>query len=768
MRSRTLSLTASSAAFYPEPKSALFAPSSPAPWRDLPSSIWLRPDPQPPQHLQCRCHGELATKCTAHVKMVLTVSPPCSVAAHMGQRSPYLLPSPSRDRAQFAMLEDQYCKDFVCCGISLENLHDLLQHIEENHAHAASDFEDIDCIDDDDDDLPIHFMDEDDVEMEDAAFGFGFSVQPQEEDPEMVYLRSQLAASLEAFKTSTNDSPQETPNPVLVAPVPRTPAAPTAGITVQDLFNASTSATPIVSRTASPFGGATPATPVRSGSTASTSALPYELPLIGRRSRPGASSTASPSMSRKGSASGLSATPASLLASGSVIAAPEAPSPHRLRDHHGAAAMHKVKLASEPPAAILPYNFDGPVQQIVSDGDSDMEEADEEERKRREKRKRKEQRKLEKAERKAAEAAKAAAAAAKQAAAEEQSSNRGRGLKRPRAASVERRDASPTPVRGMGLHLPPCPSAPQAPSMRASPAPSSGSSTPRRNSSMATATGYFETDAALTGFAPSAAAAAVPTPAPTPAAPATPAQAALSGPAAGVAASLLNAGPATVDQLFGPLVASLRSAMGFSAAAGGSRAGSPIPLSAANQSEADSIMAFLTGETTQPPPMLAAAGMQAPGASTFVSAAAPVPTAAAAQGKKKGAAARTLESPTSFASEGEEGEDGVNKDATTFAAPVVAAQTAGAVVADAGGDRPYRCKVEGCGKAYKNPGGLKYHVMHGHAEDTGDPEINNIIQKPYLCTVPDCGKRYKNLNGLKYHIEHAHADLLGVAGDMDY
>ncbi|KAJ3179263.1 hypothetical protein HDU85_004954 [Gaertneriomyces sp. JEL0708] len=77
-------------------------------------------------------------------------------------------------------------------------------------------------------------------------------------------------------------------------------------------------------------------------------------------------------------------------------------------------------------------------------------------------------------------------------------------------------------------------------------------------------------------------------------------------------------------------------------------------------------------------------------------------------------------------------------------------------------DRPYKCKVHGCTKAYKNPGGLKYHMQHGHCEDTGDPEMNNIIHKPYQCTVPDCGKRYKNLNGLKYHIEHAHISLLGA------
>ncbi|KND03118.1 uncharacterized protein SPPG_02179 [Spizellomyces punctatus DAOM BR117] len=106
---------------------------------------------------------------------------------------------------------------------------------------------------------------------------------------------------------------------------------------------------------------------------------------------------------------------------------------------------------------------------------------------------------------------------------------------------------------------------------------------------------------------------------------------------------------------------------------------------------------------------------------------------------------------------------------TPVIAPAAAGQTpmsydAMAMVTDDSqkDDRPYKCKVMGCTKAYKNPGGLKYHMQHGHCEDTGDPEMNNIIHKPYQCTVPDCGKRYKNLNGLKYHIEHAHISLLGA------
>ncbi|KAI8099797.1 uncharacterized protein BX664DRAFT_28001 [Halteromyces radiatus] len=71
-------------------------------------------------------------------------------------------------------------------------------------------------------------------------------------------------------------------------------------------------------------------------------------------------------------------------------------------------------------------------------------------------------------------------------------------------------------------------------------------------------------------------------------------------------------------------------------------------------------------------------------------------------------------------------------------------------------DKPYKCAVQGCDKAYKNPNGLKYHKEHGHCSLLED----NETPKPYQCTIGDCGKRYKNLNGLKYHIEHSHMAAL--------
>ncbi|KAF9904751.1 hypothetical protein BX616_001212 [Lobosporangium transversale] len=74
-------------------------------------------------------------------------------------------------------------------------------------------------------------------------------------------------------------------------------------------------------------------------------------------------------------------------------------------------------------------------------------------------------------------------------------------------------------------------------------------------------------------------------------------------------------------------------------------------------------------------------------------------------------------------------------------------------------DKPYRCQVSGCDKAYKNPNGLKYHNQHGHCSAAGLGDSEGPESRPYVCTFMDCCKRYKNLNGLKYHIEHSHPNL---------
>ncbi|KAI7861189.1 hypothetical protein BDC45DRAFT_493755 [Circinella umbellata] len=71
-------------------------------------------------------------------------------------------------------------------------------------------------------------------------------------------------------------------------------------------------------------------------------------------------------------------------------------------------------------------------------------------------------------------------------------------------------------------------------------------------------------------------------------------------------------------------------------------------------------------------------------------------------------------------------------------------------------ERPYKCQVDGCDKAYKNANGLKYHKAHGHCHEKQEDENELNAKKPYRCSIGICNKRYKNLNGLKYHIEHSH------------
>ncbi|KAI0016148.1 hypothetical protein F4780DRAFT_773073 [Xylariomycetidae sp. FL0641] len=89
-------------------------------------------------------------------------------------------------------------------------------------------------------------------------------------------------------------------------------------------------------------------------------------------------------------------------------------------------------------------------------------------------------------------------------------------------------------------------------------------------------------------------------------------------------------------------------------------------------------------------------------------------------------------------------------------------------------DKPFKCPVIGCEKAYKNQNGLKYHKQHGHQNqqlhENGDGSFSIVNpetsapypgetgmekEKPHKCEY--CHKRYKNLNGLKYHKQHSSA-----------
>ncbi|KAJ3196650.1 Transcriptional regulator of ribosomal biogenesis proteins [Irineochytrium annulatum] len=138
--------------------------------------------------------------------------------------------------------------------------------------------------------------------------------------------------------------------------------------------------------------------------------------------------------------------------------------------------------------------------------------------------------------------------------------------------------------------------------------------------------------------------------------------------------------------------------------------------------------------------------------------------------------------------------------------------------------RPFKCPVPGCGKAYRNRNGLKYHRDHaahsaeewaaaggdaafqagaaaaaavaaatsaaagvpGTSGDDGDggplmspgTKLDGRLGSPalseaqegregsvgpsaarlYYCKAEGCGKQYKNLGGLKYHVQRVHAD----------
>ncbi|KXS18125.1 hypothetical protein M427DRAFT_153319 [Gonapodya prolifera JEL478] len=95
--------------------------------------------------------------------------------------------------------------------------------------------------------------------------------------------------------------------------------------------------------------------------------------------------------------------------------------------------------------------------------------------------------------------------------------------------------------------------------------------------------------------------------------------------------------------------------------------------------------------------------------------------------------------------------------------------------------RTYPCTFAGCKKIYKNPGGLKYHLLYGHPDPNNPPNPPGFfgrsgkrgrnapdVFKPYKCCMTGCGKRYKNMNGLKYHLEHAHHDLKDDPSALPY
>ncbi|KAF8446231.1 hypothetical protein L210DRAFT_3642485 [Boletus edulis BED1] len=99
---------------------------------------------------------------------------------------------------------------------------------------------------------------------------------------------------------------------------------------------------------------------------------------------------------------------------------------------------------------------------------------------------------------------------------------------------------------------------------------------------------------------------------------------------------------------------------------------------------------------------------------------------------------------------------------------------------DSGGDRPYRCGLEGCGKSWKSINGLQYHLQiskahfqHAITSSFVSSYITGLVvpasvaastssrgedktKKQYTCPHENCPNRYKQLSGLRYHLAHGH------------
>ncbi|KAG0703172.1 hypothetical protein DFH29DRAFT_803840 [Suillus ampliporus] len=109
---------------------------------------------------------------------------------------------------------------------------------------------------------------------------------------------------------------------------------------------------------------------------------------------------------------------------------------------------------------------------------------------------------------------------------------------------------------------------------------------------------------------------------------------------------------------------------------------------------------------------------------------------------------------------------------------------------DAGGERPYRCGLEGCGKSWKSINGLQYHLQISKAHfqhaivstfvtsyidgltvpsvevSSSTGEGDDKTKKQYSCPHQGCTNRYKQLSGLRYHLTHGHPPDLPVQLDL--
>lgn len=94
-----------------------------------------------------------------------------------------------------------------------------------------------------------------------------------------------------------------------------------------------------------------------------------------------------------------------------------------------------------------------------------------------------------------------------------------------------------------------------------------------------------------------------------------------------------------------------------------------------------------------------------------------------------------------------------------------------------GGGAPFRCGLDGCGKAWRSVNGLQYHLQVSKAHFQKAVESMALIpgagvmvkgsKKVHPCPHPRCPNRYKQLSGLRYHLSHGHPDPQDLPAQLD-
>ncbi|KAJ3558410.1 hypothetical protein NM688_g944 [Phlebia brevispora] len=83
---------------------------------------------------------------------------------------------------------------------------------------------------------------------------------------------------------------------------------------------------------------------------------------------------------------------------------------------------------------------------------------------------------------------------------------------------------------------------------------------------------------------------------------------------------------------------------------------------------------------------------------------------------------------------------------------------------------PFRCSLAGCGKSWKSINGLQYHLQISKAHfqravtaslverANADEDDAGKRMKFHKCPRPNCPNKYRQLSGLRYHLAHGHQE----------